>query len=147
MATRQRADERIEVVRRFFEVAFSEGDLDLIDELVADDAVGYDPAQPEPIRGAEGMKELVTMYRSAFPDLAFEVHETLRDGDLVAVRWTSTGTHDGELMGIEPTGKEVTVEGIEIDRVEDGKIVESRVSWDALGLLRQLGAVPEMATP
>jgi len=147
MATRQRADERIEVVRRFFEVAFSEGDLDLIDDLVADDAVGYDPAQPEPIRGAEGMKELVTMYRSAFPDLAFEVHETLRDGDLVAVRWTSTGTHDGELMGIEPTGKEVTVEGIEIDRVEDGKIVESRVSWDALGLLRQLGAVPEMATP
>jgi predicted ester cyclase len=83
------------------------------------------------------------MYRSAFPDLSFEVQETVTDGEWVAVRWTSTGTHEGELMGIEPTGKKTAVEGIELDRIEDGKIVESRVSWDALGLLQQLGAVPE----
>ena len=143
MASHQSNEERIEVVRRFFEEAFSEGDEDLIEELVAEDAVGYDPTRPEPVQGAEGMKELVSMYRSAFPDLSFEVHETLSDGGLVAVRWTSRGTHEGELMGVEPTGREVTVEGIEIDRVEDGKIVESRVEWDALGLLQQVGALQE----
>lgn len=147
MATRQTGEEHIAIVRRFFEEAFSHGDLDLIDELVADDAVGYDPTQPEPIRGADGMKELVNMYRSAFPDLVFEVHEALSDDDLVAVRWTSTGTHDGELMGIEPTGRTVTVEGVEIDRIEGGKIVESRVTWDALGVLRQIGAIPETVAP
>lgn len=146
MATRQSEEESIEVVRRFFEDAFSEGDMDLIDELVAEDAVGHDPTQPEPVQGAEGTKQLVSMYRSAFPDLSFEVHETLSDGNRVAVRWTSRGTHEGELMGIEPTGQEVSVEGIELDRVEDGRIVESRVAWDALGLLRQIGAAPEPST-
>lgn len=143
MATHQSEGEGIAVVRRFFEDAFSEGNLDLIDELVAEEAVGYDPTQPEPVRGPAGMKQLVSMYRSAFPDISFEVHETLSDGDWVAVRWTSSGTHEGELMGIEPTGKTVSVEGIELDRIQDGKMVESRVSWDALGLLQQLGAIPE----
>lgn len=89
------------------------------------------------------MKQLVSMYRSAFPDLSFEVHETPSDGKWAAVRWTSSGTHEGELMGIEPTEQEVSVEGIELDRVEDGQLVESRVAWDALGLLRQVGAIPE----
>lgn len=143
MSTHEPKGEGIEIVRQFFEDAFSTGNFDLIDEIVAEDAVAYDPTQPEPVRGPEGIKELITMYRSAFPDLSFEVQETVTDGEWVAVRWTSTGTHEGELMGIEPTGKKTAVEGIELDRIEDGKIVESRVSWDALGLLQQLGAVPE----
>jgi steroid delta-isomerase-like uncharacterized protein len=145
MATSQAEAESIETVRRFFEEAFTEGDLDVIDEVVAADAVGHDPAQPGEIRGAEGMKALVSGYRSAFPDISFELHETVTDGEWVGIRWTSEGTHEGELMGIEPTGEHVEVEGIELDRVVDGKIVESRVAWDALGLLQQIGVVPEMA--
>lgn len=144
MATHQSEAESIAVVRRFYEEAFGEGNLDLIDELVAEDAVGHDPAQPEPTRGPEGVKQLVSMYRSAFPDLSFDVHETLSDGDWAAVRWISRGTHEGALMGIEPTGRDVEVVGTDLSRVEDGKIVESHVVWDALGMLRQIGAIPEM---
>lgn len=131
-------------MRRFYEEAFSEGNLDLVDELVADDAIGYDPAQPEPTRGTEDVKQLISMYRSAFPDLSFEVKETLSDGDWVALRWVSSGTHEGELMGIAPTDEDVEVVGTDLSRIEDGKIVESRIVWDTLGMLRQIGAIPEM---
>lgn len=144
MATHQSEAESIRVARSIIEDAFTGGDLDLLDELVAEEYVGYDLAQPEPMRGPADVRRTMEMYRAAFPDLAFELHETLADGELVAIRWTSRGTHEGELMGIDPTGAKTEVVGIEIDRVRDGKMVESWIAWDALGLLQQLGVVPEM---
>ena len=121
-----------------------EGNLGVIDELVASDYVVHDPAQPES-HGPEGVREFVRTYLAAFPDGRITVDDQLAEGDLVATRWTGRGTQNGELMGIPPTGKQVTVSGITISRLKDGKIVEEWSNWDTLGMLRQLGVVPEMA--
>ena len=82
------------------------------------------------------------MYLSALPDLQFTIDGQLAEGDQVATRWTSSGTHEGELMGIGPTGNRVTIEGIVIHRLADGKIQEGWWNWDTMGLMQQLGAIP-----
>jgi steroid delta-isomerase-like uncharacterized protein len=127
-----------QVAKRGFE-AFNTGDLSIIDETTAENAVNHDPAQPEEAHGAEGFKQVVQMYRTAFPDLHISVEECFSDGDLVCTRWASQGTNDGELMGIPPTGKHTESSGITIDRIQDGKVVESWNQWDNLGLMQQLG--------
>jgi predicted ester cyclase len=85
------------------------------------------------------------MYRSAYPDTHIELGEVIAEGDLVAGAWTATGTHKGDLMGIAPTGRSITVTGIGIDRISGGQIVESWANYDALGMLVQLGAIPAPA--
>jgi steroid delta-isomerase-like uncharacterized protein len=129
-------------VRRGFEELFTRGQLDIADEVFSQDYVGHDATMPRDIRGPSEAKQLVQMYRSAFPDLKMIVEEQLAEGDLVATRFTASGTHRGELMGIAPTGAKVTVTGVTVDRMKDGKSVESWTSYDALGMLRQLGAIP-----
>jgi steroid delta-isomerase-like uncharacterized protein len=137
------ADTNKEIVRRLG-VEPWEGNLDVIDELVAADYVGHDPAQPE-LHGPDGIREFITTYLAGFPDGRITIDEQLAEGDLVATRWTGRGTQQGELMGIPPTGKQVTVSGITISRVKGGKVVEEWSNWDTLGMLQQLGVVPEMA--
>jgi steroid delta-isomerase-like uncharacterized protein len=129
------------IARREIEEIFGGGNLDLADEIVAADYVGYDPALPEAIRGPEGIKQAAAGYRAAFPDLTVTVEEQVAEGDIVVTRWTARGTHQGELFGIAATGKQATVTGISIERIVDGKIAEDRTNWDTLGLLQQLGAV------
>ena len=128
--------------RQIIEEIFGAGNLDLADELLREDAIGHDPAQPEPVKGPAGLKESAGGYRSAFPDLTIKVDEIFADDDLVAVRWTATGTHKGDLFGIPASGKQATVTGITIDKYKDGKLAESWTNWDTLGLLQQIGAVP-----
>ena len=82
------------------------------------------------------------MFLSAFPDTQMTVEDELADGDKVATRWTATGTHTGELMGIPPTGKQVTVTGMDINRLVGGKIVEHWGEFDQMGMMQQLGVVP-----
>ena len=82
---------------------------------------------------------------SAFPNTTMRITEIVAEGDMIATHWTATGTHTGELMGMAPTGRDVTVGGIQFDRIRDGKIVESHGLFDALGLLQQIGAVPAVA--
>jgi len=132
------------IVRRTLEEPWK-GNLDVIDELVASDYVGSDPATPEPLHGPEGVKEFVTTYRAAFPDARIMVEQQLAEGDLVATRWSARGRHEGELLGIEPTRKDVTVSGCTISRLEDGKIIEEFQNWDTFGMLQQLDAIPVMA--
>jgi steroid delta-isomerase-like uncharacterized protein len=132
-----------EIVRRLG-VEPWEGNVGVIDELVTSDYVGHDPSQPD-LHGPDGVKGFITTYLSAFPDGRITIDEQLAEGDLVASRWTGRGTHQGDLMGIPPTGKQVTVSGITISRVKNGKVVEEWSNWDTLGLLQQLGAVPSMA--
>ena len=127
-----------QVSKRGFE-AFNTGDLSIVDEVTADNAVNHDPAQPEEAQGPEGFKQVIQMYRGAFPDLHIEVDECFSDGDLVCTRWTSSGTHEGDLMGLPATGKHTTSSGITIDRIQDGKVVESWNQWDNMGLMQQLG--------
>jgi steroid delta-isomerase-like uncharacterized protein len=121
-----------------------EGNFGVIDELVAADYVGHDPAQPE-LHGPDGIREFITTYLAAFPDGKITIDEQLAEGDLVASRWTGRGTQQGELMGVPPTGRQVTVSGITISRVKNGKVVEEWSNWDTLGMLQQLGVVPELA--
>jgi steroid delta-isomerase-like uncharacterized protein len=132
------------LVRRFVEESWK-GNLDVVDELIAPHYVGHDPANPEPVRGPDGVKSFVVTYRMAFPDMQIAVDEQLAQDDLVATRWTSRGTQTGALMGIEPTGKQVTVTGVTISRLADGQLVEEFHSWDTFGLMQQINAIPAMA--
>lgn len=130
-----------ELVRRSNDELWGEGNLAIIDEYVADDYVEYNTASPEPIRGPEGYKDNVEMVRAAFPDLDVTTEDLIAEGDKVATRYTLTGTHQGPLMGIEPTGAEVEVEGISIGRLEDEKVVEGWSNIDIFGLMQQLGVI------
>jgi predicted ester cyclase len=131
-----------EIVRRLGEEPW-QGNLDVIDELADAGYVGHDPATP--VEGREGLKQFIKDFKSAYPDGSVTIDQQLAEGDLVTSRWTGRGTHRGELMGIAPTGKQVTVTGITISRLKGGKVVEEWTNWDTLGMLQQLGAVPAMA--
>jgi predicted ester cyclase len=134
-----------EASRRLLEQAFNDGNLELVDQLVAPDAVNHDPATPPELRaltGPEVYKRTVNMYRAAFPDVRMTVDDVIASGDRVVLRWHSEGTHRGSLAGLAPTSARGSVTGISIDRWKDGKVVESWVEWDNLGLARQIGAAP-----
>ena len=134
----------VALIRRTFEEVWTRGNLELADELYARDFVNHDPMNPEVPPGPDGVRRLVTLYREAFPDTQFTVHETIASGDRVVSRWTVQGTHTGPLYNLAPTGRRATVAGISVHRVESGKIAEAWVSWDGLGLMQQLGLVPTM---
>jgi steroid delta-isomerase-like uncharacterized protein len=123
-----------------FEEVLNNVNLAVIDELFSTTYVLHTPAGP--VHGPEGFKQFVLMYRSAFPDSRYTLEEMIAEGDKVVTRWSGTGTHQGELMGIPPTGRQVTVTGISIGRYEGGKLVEEWLNFDALGMLQQLGAIP-----
>jgi len=127
--------------RRGFEEVWNKGNLAVIDELNAANVVTHNPPSP-PMQGTEAFKQFVQMYRSAFPDTQMTIEDQIAEGDKVVTRWTARGTHKGELMGIPPTGKQVTVTGISVSRWANGKTVESWSNFDTLGMLQQLGAVP-----
>jgi predicted SnoaL-like aldol condensation-catalyzing enzyme len=128
------------LVGRFFEELCNEGRAGVADEIVAPDYVSHGPQAP-PAEGPDGVKARVGVYQDAL-DGHWDVKETISAGDHVVARWIGSGTHNGELMGLEPTGKPVAVEAISIFRIADGKIAEEWTVWDALGLLQQVGAVP-----
>jgi steroid delta-isomerase-like uncharacterized protein len=131
--------------RRLLEETFNQGNFELVDQLVAPDAVNHDPAEPahlRQLRGPEVLKRTVTMYRAAFPDVRIIVDDVITADDKVVLRWHSEGTHRGELEGLAPTGVRASSTGISIDHWRDGKVVESWTEWDNLGLARQLGAAP-----
>jgi steroid delta-isomerase-like uncharacterized protein len=138
-------DDTTTPTRRVIEEAYNAGRLETLDDVLAPEFVGTDPALPEPIRGIEAEKQIVAAYRSGFPDLHITIDDMIVAGDKVVTRWTARGTHTGELWGMAPTGKEVTVTGIGIDRVANGRIVEAWNNWDTLGFMQQLGAVPVAA--
>ena len=135
------SEENKALARRFYEEVWNGQNLDAIDELVAADVVIHSapPGLPE---GAAGVKALIGMYLSAFPDMKMTVEDIIATGDRVVTRWAATGTHQGVLMGVPPTGKHVTATGIGIDRVSGGRVVETWGEFDALGVMQQLGVVP-----
>ena len=82
------------------------------------------------------------MYRTAFPDMRITIEDQVAEGDKVVTRWTASGTHQGDLMGIDPTGRRATVTGITIDRISGGKVEETWTNFDAMGMMQQLGVIP-----
>jgi steroid delta-isomerase-like uncharacterized protein len=132
------------LVRRFYEEGWNQGNLAVFDELLAPNHVLHDPGFPQPIHGLEGFKQYYGGYATAFPGNQITVEAYIAEGDTVVSRWTGRGTHKGDLLGIPPTGKQVTVTGITINRIANGKIAEDWSNYDMLGMLQQLGVVPPM---
>jgi steroid delta-isomerase-like uncharacterized protein len=129
--------------RRLYEQACNTGNLQLLDELLSPEIVTHD-ALPAGMRnrGVEPYRQAITMFRGAFPDTRWEVHDVIAEGATVAVRVTMSGTHQGKFLGIALTGRHVRYPGMDFFRFADGKIVEHWTATDDLGLLQQLGVIP-----
>jgi steroid delta-isomerase-like uncharacterized protein len=132
-------------VRRFVDEVWNEGNLSAVDNYLAQTYAHHDSSTRDFGRGPEGERRRVTLYRSAFPDLRFTIEDLISDSDAVVIRWSSRGTHKGQLDQIPPTGKPVNVSGVSIVRFAGGKMVEGWISWDALGMLQQIGVIPDLA--
>ena len=131
------------LAHRFHMDIFQRGEMDAADEILSPDFVNHFTGNPpEMQRGPEGVKRLATAIRTAFPDAQITHHDTMVQEDKVIVRWSMTGTHDGDMFGVPPTGKPVNITGIDIFRISGGKIVELWQNWDQMGMMQQLGVVP-----
>jgi steroid delta-isomerase-like uncharacterized protein len=130
------------LARRLFEEVWNSKNLAVLDEMVAPNFVFHNSVQT--LYGPEGFKQFATTYHHAFPEAHFTIEDVIAEGDTVALRWSARGTHQGELLGIPPTGKEVVVTGITITLLSNGKSVEGWGEFDALGMLQQIGVIPRM---
>ena len=128
-------------MQRVYDEAFNNGNLSVIDETYAHDYFnnGNLPGLPQ---GIEGVKTLIRVYRAAFPDLHIQVEDQVLEGDKVVTRWTSTGTHHGDLMGIPATGNQVNLQGVDVNRFANDRFVEGWVFFDRLTMMQQLGVIP-----
>jgi predicted ester cyclase len=135
----------IALVRRIFIDLFSEGKLNEVDEIFDPDYLDHVVQGPElsVVRGPAAFKAAVSMFRTAFPDLRYTIEDIMASGDKVVTRFTGRGTHLGPFLGVAPTGRAVNYMGIDISRVTNGKVVEGWISYDALGLMRELGIVSQ----
>lgn len=136
------AEESKVTMRRYFDV-YEQGNIELLDELLSPDYVNHTPATPELPTGPEGVKGVVTMFRSAMPDLRVVIEDMIAEGDKVATRYTLEGTHEGELFGVPPTGNRLSIKSMTVERVSDGKIRDHWRVTDSLDMMQQLGVVPE----
>ena len=130
-----------ELIRRFYDEGWTQNKLGVYDELVNEDFEDHQ-AMPGLPPGREGFKALNVMFRSAFPDLRVDIDNVVAEEDKVGCRWRSTGTHEGELFGIPPTGNKVDVTATVFYRVENGRLAEGWIARDDVGLMRQLGVIP-----
>jgi steroid delta-isomerase-like uncharacterized protein len=130
------------LVRRLIEEAINKGNFKVADENLSTDYVYREPLAGEK-RGKAGFQEIVGVYRNAFPDIKLTIEEQIAEGDKVVTRTSGSGTQRGELFGTAPSGKRVSgVVGICVTRIISGKVTEDNWVYDALGMMRQLGAVP-----
>jgi steroid delta-isomerase-like uncharacterized protein len=129
-----------ELVQRWFDEVWNRGRADVIDELLAPDALIYGLA-PEPLCGPAAFKSVHNAYRTAFPDLRIHLDDVVAEEDKVAFRWTATATHSGDLAGVAGTGRVTHFTGMGVVRVCGERIVEGWNVFDQLGMLRQIGAV------
>ncbi|MBA2256266.1 MAG: ester cyclase [Thermoleophilaceae bacterium] len=133
------SEENKGIAQRAFEEVYGNRDPDVADEIYAPDFVDHDPATPDEMRrGPDGVKQQAAMYGGAFPDIQMTVEDQVAEGDKVVTRWSAHGTH----LGVPGSGNQVTVIGITIARLADGKIQEEWTNWDGLGLMEQIGAMP-----
>jgi steroid delta-isomerase-like uncharacterized protein len=131
-----------ELVRRMVEEMFNRGNVSKADEFLAPDFAEREELPPGIPSDREGVKQLTTMLRSAFPDFEARIDDIIAEGDKVVIRQTWSGTHQGEFMGVPPTGKRVSIGVIDIIRVAGGKFAEHWGQMDSMGMMQQLGAIP-----
>ena len=135
------AEESKAIVRQFWGV-WDEGNIGLVDELLAPDYVNHSPGIPDQPEGSEGVRAVVEMFRSGMPDLRVVIEDMIAEGDKVATRYTLEGTHEGELFGVPPTGRRLSIKSISVERVSEGKIREHWRITDTLDMMQQLGVIP-----
>jgi steroid delta-isomerase-like uncharacterized protein len=140
------AEENKGLLRREVEELYNHtGNLDAVEEIFAPNYVSHEPTSGE-TRGIEGARQFAATYREAFPDLENTIEDMVAEGDKVVVRFRARGTHQGDTEAFGPaTGKRMEITGITIKRVSDGKIAEAWTNFDALGMMHQLGRIPEAA--
>jgi steroid delta-isomerase-like uncharacterized protein len=137
-----------QLVRRWFEEVWNQGREETIDELFATNGIGYGLGDTEaPVQGPAGIRPFVRNLRGAIPDIHMKIEDSIAEGDKVTVRITVEGTHQGGQLGVAPTGRRIKIAGVVIIRIANGQIVEGWNSWDQLGLLRQIGALPAQKGP
>ena len=132
------------VVRRLYEEVWNKRKLEVVDEVISPSHALHDPNVSGSQMGPEAYRQQVIRFTTAFPDLRFAIEDIVCEEDKLVVSWTISGTHKGEFMGIAPTDKKISVDGITINHIGHGKILDSNISWDALGLMRQLGHAPSL---
>ncbi|PYM06476.1 MAG: ester cyclase [Verrucomicrobia bacterium] len=133
------------IIRRLIEEFWNKGNQSLADQLFTPNYTHHDSSTPDFGHGPESERKRATLYRTAFPDIHLTVEDIIAEGETVMTRWSCRGTHKGDLNGIAPTGKQFNITGVTIARLSNGKLVEGYVNWDALGLMQQLGVVPDLA--
>ncbi len=131
-----------EIARHFIQI-WGKGSLDIIDELAAPSLSVRYPVIPQVIQGPAMFRRVMEGFRSAFPDSDLSIEEEIAEDDKVVIRWSFSGTHRGNLLGIPATGKKVGWSGITIYRIVDGQVAEERGEEDFLGFFRQIGLVPQ----
>ncbi len=131
------------VLTRLYDAVWNRADPSLADELIHEEYVIHDRELAEELRGPALYKALASQTEAVFPDMEFTIEETITAGEMVALRWTMTGTHQGELFGVPPTEHPVELSAIEMNRFEDGMLLETWTESDQLGLLQQIGATIE----
>lgn len=135
------SEENKAIARRVYDEYWNQNKAGVLDEIFAPDVVNHElpPGLPP---GVEGTKAYLGMFLSAFPDTEMTVNHQVAEGDTVVTLWTANGTHTGDLMGVAPTGKQVTVTGIDVYRFAGGQVVEAWGEFDQMGLMQQLGVIP-----
>ena len=135
-------EENKAIISRYFDEVVNQGKMELYSEFMAENVLGYDATDTEPKVGFENVKQVMILFRAAFPDLQCPLYDILAEDDKVAARWGLHGTHSDLFMGVPASGKTVDVSGIIIYRLENHKIVEYWGRFDTLGLMKQVGAFP-----
>jgi steroid delta-isomerase-like uncharacterized protein len=134
-------EENKAIVRRMTEEFYNQDNVDLADHFFADTYLHHDPASPQ-VRDRDDLKQVLRSFLAGCPDLHITIDELLAEGDTVTKRWTYHATHTGDLSGLAPTGKRITMSGLELFRLDGGKIVECWLGYDNLSLMQQLGVIP-----
>jgi steroid delta-isomerase-like uncharacterized protein len=133
------------IAHRWFKELWTEGDINVIDELAAPDAIGHGQIEQDGQINMEQFRALFRSVRNAFPDIQFTIEQTVAEADMVVVRWRAVGTHQGDFLGAAPTGRRVEFTGMSMTKMGDGKIIRGWDNWDQLALLTQIGAMPKTA--
>ncbi len=139
------AEQNKALLRKWIEEGWNKGNLAVVDELYSPDFTQHDPSTPVSVSSAEDLKRYVAGYRMAMPDMHFETHDLVAEGDKVLWRFTATGTQKGVMLSIPPTGKYTAVTGMALFRIANNRIAECWVNFDALGLMQALGVIPTVA--
>jgi steroid delta-isomerase-like uncharacterized protein len=139
--------DNVSIVRRLYEEIWNKKRLEILNELVSPSHALHGPNFSGSSIGPEAYKRQVALFLAGFPDLRWTIEDTITEKDKVVVVWNFNGTHKGEYMGVPSTNKKVSIDGITIHEIANGKIMDSYVNWDTWGLMQQLGVIPAHGKP